>query len=92
MGQKIEHFKSDSYVVDIIPYAGEADFPAIYVARRKKLRERGKLAEEQGTGRFLKIDSVAFNDINLDETACKIGRAILDDSEIVQDFKLNTCP
>lgn len=88
MIKKTDEFKGDSYIVDIVPPAKSLPYPAIYVAKRKKVRERGKVAEEQGTGGFLKIDANAFDDIKLDETARKIGRAILDDSEIVRNFKV----
>ncbi|MBA7693067.1 hypothetical protein ES703_101642 [subsurface metagenome] len=84
MGQKIKEFKCDSYVVDVIRPAKTVPFPAIFISRRKKKRRTGELALEPGE--FLKVSSHDFDPPNIDETARQIGRAILDDSDIVRDF------
>jgi len=85
MRQKIKEFKGDSYVIDVIRPAKTVPFPAIFISRRKKKRRRGELALEPG--KFLKVSSRDFDPPNIDETARQIGRAILDDSEIVRDYR-----
>jgi len=82
----VQEFKGDSYVVDVIPPAESAPYPMIYVCPRKKIRERGKLALDSGKEKFLSVSASSFDPTNMDETARKIGRAILDDSQIIRNF------
>jgi hypothetical protein len=78
-------FHGDSYVVNVTPPG--TTFPWVKVVRRKKRRLRGRIAEEveiraPGFG-----DMDAFDEANIDETARQIGRAILDDSEIIREWR-----
>ena len=86
MGQ-LKEFLGDSYVVDIIRPAKTVPFPGIYIGRRRKKRRRGQLAEDRGD--FLKVSSQDFDPANIDETARRIGRVILDDSEIIREWRLH---
>ena len=80
-------FKGDSFVVDIIPPAKTAPYPMIYVCPRKKSREKGKLALDSAREKFLKVSPGSFDTLNIDETARQIGKAILDDSEIIRNWR-----
>lgn len=85
MAVKIVSHKGDSYLVDIIPATKSTPYPAIYVCRRQKMREPGKVSEEPGSGKFLNLSRKQFNQNNLDDIAQLIGRAILDQSEIIKN-------
>ena len=80
-------FKGDSFVVDIIPPAKTAPYPMIYVCPRKKSREKGKLALDSAREKFLKVSPGSFDTFNIDETARQIGKAILDDSGIIRNWR-----
>lgn len=83
MGE-VKEFLGDSYVVDIIRPARTVPFPGIYVSRRRKERRRGELALENG--KFLKVSSQDFDPPHIDETARRIGKFILDDSQIIREW------
>ena len=82
-----QEFKGDSYLVDIIPPAETAPYPMIYICPRKRIRQRGKLGLDSTKEQFLKVSATSFDDTNMDETACQIGRAILEDSQIIQRWR-----
>ncbi len=84
----MEH-KDDSYVVDVIHPAKTAPYPVIYVCPRKKNRPWGKVEQDSDKGKFLPISSGSFDTPNIEETARLIGRAILDDSQIIRDWRDN---
>ena len=84
MGQ-LKEFLGDSYVVDVIRPAKTVPYPAIFISRRRKRRQRGELALERGE--FLKVSSQDFEPPNIDELARKIGRVILEESEIIRDWR-----
>jgi len=86
MVRKLEEFKGDSYVVDVLPLAKTAPYPMIVIYKRKKRRQRGELALDNDTETFLKVSPRDFQPPNIDETAHRIGRLILDDSEIIRDY------
>jgi len=79
-----KEFKGDSYVVDVI--SPGTTFPIIRVIKRKKKREPNTIAEDYQIGPPLGNVNT-YNDINIDETARQIGRAILDDSLIIQNWR-----
>ena len=83
----VQQFKGDSLVVDIIPPAKTSPYPMVYVCPRKKSREKGKLALDSTKEKFLKVSSSSFDTPNIDNTARQIGRAILDNSEIIRDWR-----
>jgi hypothetical protein len=85
----VQEFKGDSYIVDIIPLAKTAPYPMIYICPRKKFRQKGQVALDSTKERFLPVSATSFNFNNLDNIAREIGRAILNDSKIVQDFLFN---
>ena len=87
MRQKIKEFKSDSYVIDVLPLGKTDTYPMIVIYKRKKMRPTGAVALDKPTEKFLKVSSRDFDPPNIDETARQIGRAILDDSEIVRDYR-----
>ena len=82
---QVREFLGDSYVVDIIRPAKTVPFPGIFITRRKKKRRRGELALEKGE--FMKVSSEDFELPNIDETARRIGSVILDDSEIIREWR-----
>lgn len=78
-------FRGDSYIVDITPPG--TTFPWVKVVRRRRVRPRGRIAEEaeiQAPG-FGNMD--AFDESNIDETARQIGRAVLEDSRIIREWR-----
>jgi len=78
-------FHGNSYIVDITPPG--TTFPWVKVVRRRRIRVRGRIAEEaeiRAPG-FGNMD--AFDEPNIDETARQIGRAILDDSGIIREWR-----
>jgi len=75
----------DSYIIDIAPPS--TTFPFIWIARRRQSRQRGKVSSEALVLRIGSTD--AFDTANIDETARQIGRAILDDSQIIQSWQAN---
>ena len=80
--------KSDSYLVDIIPPAKTAPYPQVYICPRKKVITRhGQLALDYTKEKFLKVSSSSFDPSNVDETARQIGREILDDSGIINEYR-----
>jgi len=81
--EDIEEFKVDSYVVDIIPPVILVPFPRICITEQA---QRGKLREFH-LGRFLDISAKDFSSELVDETARKIGRAILEVSGIIRDYQ-----
>ena len=90
MRQQTNEFKNDSYVIDVLPPGKTTLYPTIEICRRKKKRQRGKLALDKATEQFPKISSGHdFDPPNIDETARRIGRAILDDSPIIRDWRAN---
>ena len=77
-------YLSDSYVVDVIRPG--STFPIIRVITRKKTRRPSKIGEDYQIGNPLgNVDT--YNDRNIDELARQIGRAILDDSQIIQSWR-----
>jgi hypothetical protein len=84
MAGKMALYKGDSYIVDIIPEAESAPFPAIYVSRRQNPRLPGKIAAEPG--KFLNVKREQFNKSDLNELARLIGRSILDNSDIIKKY------
>lgn len=82
----MEH-KSDSYVVDVIPPAKTAPYPMIYVCPRKRNRPKGKLALDSDKEKFLPVSSSSFDTPNIEETARLIGKAILDDSGLIKEYR-----
>lgn len=84
----MEH-KDDSYVVDVIHPAKTAPYPMICVCPRKKNRPWGKVGRDSDKEKFLPISSSSFDTPNIEETARLIGRAILDDSQIIRDWRGN---
>ncbi len=81
--EDIEEFKVDSYVVEIIPPVILVPFPRICITEQA---QRGKLREFH-LGKFLDVSSKDFDSKLVDETARKIGRAILEVSGIVKDYR-----
>ena len=79
-----EH-KGDSYIVDILPPASGAPYPIAVVGRRKHIRQSGKVEIEHNFG-FTGKQSDFENEESLNALAQKIGRIILDDSEIVKEY------
>ena len=77
-------YKSDSYKVDII--RPSTTFPIIRIIKRKKKREPNAIAEDYQIGPPLGNVNT-YNDNNIDEIARQIGRAILDDSQIIFNWK-----
>jgi hypothetical protein len=82
----VQVFKGDSYVVDIISPAKTAPYPMVYICPRKKVRQKGQIALDPTKEKFLPVSTSSFDNINIDDTARQIGRAILDNSDIIQDF------
>ena len=85
MAQQRRWFSGDSYIVDITPPG--TSFPWVKVVRRKKIRLWGRIAgdEEIRAPGFGNMD--VFDEPTIDDTARQIGRAILDDSEIIRDYR-----
>ncbi len=77
-------YKGDSYIINIIPPS--TTFPIIQMIRRKKKREPNTIAEDIQIGHPLG-NVHEYDDENIDETARQIGRALLDDSLIIQNWK-----
>lgn len=86
MVRKLEEFKGDSYVVDVLPLGKTDTYPMIVIYKRKKMRPTGAVAIDKPTETFLKVSPRDFQPPNIDETARQIGRLILDDSEIVREY------
>ena len=82
----METFTTNSYVVNITP-SGKT-FPVVQIVKRKQTRERGKVSREKEL-RPLWGDKDAYDEGNIDETARLIGMAILDDSQIIQNWIAN---
>ena len=74
-------YTSDSYIVNITPKG--PTFPAVRIVKRKKVRKPSSISEDYNIGPPLG-DKYAYDDDKINETARQIGRAILDDSEIIQ--------
>jgi len=81
-----QEFKGDSFIVNITPPS--TTFPWVTIYKRRKRRRLGEIAEEkmgeaskQGFG-----SKHAFDTSNIDDTARKIGRAILDHSDIIHQW------
>ena len=87
MAQQRRRFRGDSYIVDITPPG--TSFPWVKVIRRRRTRLWGRIAGDQEirTPGFGNMDS--FDEPTIDETARQIGRAILDDSQIIQTWRAN---
>ena len=83
----VQAFRGDSYVVDIIPLAKTAPYPMVYICPRKKTRPKGQLALDSVRERFLKVSASSFDTTNIDDTARQIGIAILDDSQIIRNWR-----
>jgi hypothetical protein len=77
-------FKGDSYVVNVTPTG--STFPAVQIIRRKKVRQRGQVAQDVDLGMIGRASDYT-SDEGLDALARQIGRIILDDSELVQQFR-----
>ncbi|MBA7469445.1 hypothetical protein ES707_04714 [subsurface metagenome] len=82
MSEVREH-RGDSYVVDITPPG--STFPFILIARRSRARVRGKVSSEVLAGRLGSQN--AYDDEHIEETALRIGMAILEDSQIIQEWR-----
>ena len=78
-------FHGDSYIVDITPPG--TTFPWVKVVRRSRTRRRGRVAGEAEIRSPGFGDTDAFDERNIDETARQIGRAILDDSDIIREWR-----
>ena len=88
MGEDLKERKSNSFLVDIIPPAKTAPYPVIYICPRKKVIPKGvKIGLDTAHERFLKVNANSYNDANIENTAKLIGRTILDESEIIQEFR-----
>lgn len=75
----------DSYVIYITPPSGT--FPWVRILRRRRGRQRGRVDLEEEISPHGFGSQEAFDSANIDETAHRIGRAILDDSEIIHNWK-----
>lgn len=75
----------DSFVINIMPPADT--FPAIRILRRNRNRPPSRLAAGEEIGFLGNQDS--YNNANYDETAKEIGRCILENSDIITEWRNN---
>lgn len=76
-------YRGDSFIVYV--QNPEDTFPLIRVCRRRRDRTRGRVGIEEELGQV--GNQNGFIDPNYDKTANEIGRLILDNSDIIQDFR-----
>lgn len=72
----------DSFIINIMPPADT--FPAIRISKRYRNRPSGRLAAGEELGPFGAPDG--YNEDNYNKTAQEIGRCILENSDIIEEW------